>query len=483
MLIHHYTRQTIIALLLFCLQATISFSGYCPTVLASADTAQTSITFNGPHNDQQQQQTTLKPTSDDEAKNLPLDEFVRLKCESKLKFESIRQFKEFVAKHKQFVAEHAELIDKEPNKGNKFSEMFKLGGALGGGKADSMRRCIQDRQAIYDLEQLIDEYDRTRPCKMNQIEKLEKFAIKHLLDNTKSITLRFFTLFGVQIGMICKLNLMAHLKQADSEADQLDFIYSMASPTGWNVLINEYARKSMTFGTSAHQDNKLVNRIAKLVPGLSQVEHVDYLNFQHPLNDQIARNSTLRDDFELSSYTLEQGDKWNAKLSESLKQIISSCKNLDQFYVNSILSLTRLKELGLLVEYLSDIHEHSLTLHKWLAATSFCQLMVRVDLIDSDNMIKGAYNLKILHDDVKFNNENRHKLYSYVAEFEDIQPEALESAWCASVPEGQWRQKSEAMFLQSNKGESQSVAMRLLKQYIKGLERTFESDDRKDLVH
>lgn len=404
------------------------------------------------------------------------NEYIQAQCKNKLKFDTIAEFHQFAERFREYERRAA---PSDASRHLKLTDILGLGD--GSAKQRDEIRCLNEREAIFALDELVANYNKKRPCKMGEIEKLERFAMKYLLNNAKSIVLPFFTLFGVNIGIKCKFYLLAHLKQADTEADQLDFIYSMASPTGWNVLINEYAKKSMKFGTSSHQDSQLINRIAKLVPGLSRVEHLEYLNFNHPLNDPTNSGKVMKENkgLEVDSYQLEQGDKWHSKIVESLNQISESCKNLDQFYVNSVLSLARLKELGLLVEYLSDIHEHSVVLHKWLAATSFCQLMVRVKILDDDSTLGSqgtAIKLSVWHDDEKFSLENRRKLYSYVAQFQEIDSAAKEHSWCASVPNGRWRQSSEAMFVQTA-SNTQSMAMSRLKQFVKGLERTFESYD------
>jgi len=411
------------------------------------------------------------------------EELTKRQCNGKLDFKTIAEFRRFV--EKLGLLESSVKASHTPSGPKMLATLLARRDDDDEQSSIVKMKCLEksQKEALHELDQLIAHYDKKRPCKTSEIAKLEQFALRHLLNNTRSITMRFFTLFGVNIALKCKLNLLAHLKQADSEVDQLDFIYSIASPTGWNILINEYAKKNMKFGSSTHQESQLINKIAKLVPGLSEVEDLDYLNFNHPLNDPKRMHDILveNDGVELGQYDLEtDGGKWHTKVVESLKKVIESCRNLDQFYVNSLISLARLKELGLLVEYLGEIHERSATLHKWLAATSFCQLMVRVEVLDEPNSDNtSSIKLSIMHDDKKFHLQHRRKLYSYVAEFDEIEPEAQKQAWCASVAEGRWRQRSAAMLLPS--GQDQSVAMRRLKQFIRGLERTFERDH-KDLM-
>lgn len=379
--------------------------------------------------------------------------FIVQSCINKLDFKSLAEFG-------QFVDQFSRAKDDEAIKTTGHNLTNKKG------ELRLVKRCLDERESILELDKLIKSYDKVRPCKYSEIGRLEEYANKYLFDNTKAIVSKFFTLFGVNIGINCKLNLLAHLKQADLEADQVDFIYSMASPSGWNVLINEYTKKSMKFGGSTHSDSNLINKIVKLVPGFTQVEHIDYLNFHHKLNDikLVKGFRSINYPYEMGSYKLLNGQEKRNNLIESIGKIINSCKNLDQFYLNSILSLARLKELGLLVNYLNEFQEPSLLLHKWLAAASFCQLMVRVRLIE-EHKDKSEILFQIVHQDDLLS--SRQRLYSYVAQFDEITEAARENVWRASVSGGQWRQKSEAIF---PTGCDSSVAMKQVRQFIKGLE-------------
>lgn len=373
---------------------------------------------------------------------------LELACKNRLHFNTIAEFR-------QFVGELARLASTQaPDK--------KWGPHLA--------RCLEQRHSIEQLERLIENYNKARPCKLSEVAKLEQFARRHLFHDKRALVAKFFALFGVNVGLNCKLNLLAHVQQADLEADQLDFIYSMASPTGWSVLINEYTKKSMKFGTSSHASSHVINRIAQLVPGLSQVDQLDYLNFHHVMNSNLPANWS---GLERGSAELK-GAELKTKLLESLEKIIDSCNSLDQFYVNSLLSLAKLRELGLLVEFLNENHERSVMLHKWLAATSFCQLMTRVRLLaDEHNTYTSTIHFEIIHDDNLL--ENRRKLYSYAARFDEISDRAREMAWQASLNDGAWRQKSGAMWVSGNGGSS--VAMRQLKQFIRGVEQGFFEKD------
>lgn len=381
---------------------------------------------------------------------------VRDQCRAKLDLKSLAEFSQFI----------------------RDLEEVRSSGHLATGRQDEpLMKCFEEQESIRELNKLITNYNLERPCKYSEVAKLEQFARKFLLTKKRPMAAKFFTLFGVQVGLQCKLNLLAHLKQADIEADQLDFIYSMASPTGWNVLINEYTKKSMKFGQSSHPDSHVISKIAALVPGLKLVEQLDYLSFDHVNNDeQLRTNLTLNGGIEFGSYKASDDGKEDggigSKLSETVKQIVESCKRLDQLYVNSLLSLARLKELGLLVPYLNDLHELSRTLHKWLAATSFCQLMVRVRVGGGSSAETNLLKLEILHDDQLL--ESRRQLYSYAAPFEEISQEARDNQWQASVQEGEWRQKSAAMLVP---GADKSLAMKQLQQFIRGLERSFRNDE------
>ena len=368
-------------------------------------------------------------------------------CKKKLSFKSIAEFNEFV--------EDLREID-EKGAGLQFEKgLVHLDG------------CLMEKEPIYALHELVNNYEKERPCKYSEVTKLEDYAKKYLLHNTQAKTLNFFTLFGVSIGITCRINLLAHLKQADSEADQLDFIYSIASPSGWSTLINEYTKKSMKFSTSGHPDSHVINRIAQLVPGLSQIDQLSYLNFNHAMNDAESSQHASR---ESGTYELKSADL-RPKVVESLHKIIESCKNLDKFYVNSVLSMAKLKSLDLMVDFLNDLHDRSALLHKWLVATSFCQLMARVNMVtpngDSSSQ-KPTIEYEIIHSDNLL--RNRHKLYSYAAPFEEIHERAKELAWQAMVNEGSWRQKSDAMWQPNKQQPAISIAMKLLVQYIRGVE-------------
>jgi hypothetical protein len=372
-------------------------------------------------------------------------------CKKKLRFNSIRQFNEFVD----------ELKDVE-------TEIFDVDS-----KSLHLLKCLNEKDAIYDLHNLIDNYNKERPCKYSEIAKLENYAKKHFLKSPNSITINFFTLFGVTIGINCRINLMAHLKQADSEVDQVDFIYSMASPTGWNPLINEFTKKSMKFGTSQHENGNVINRIAKLVPGSTQIDHLDYLNFDHAMDDKGSSQHSSRESgtYELKNVQLR------SKVIESLYKIISSCRNLDKFYVNSVLAMSKLKSLGLMVDFLTDLHDRSALLHKWLVATSFCQIMARVEMVTKnvDGLAIPQIEFELIHSDKLL--KHRRELYSYAAPFEEIHEKAKKLSWQAIVNEGSWRQKNAAMWAHRGKEQiASSVAMQLLKQYIRGLEHDFQQD-------
>lgn len=363
----------------------------------------------------------------------PLSQVVR-RCKEKLDIKSIAEFNKFIDQYKDVVEENA-----VPSGGNKWIE-----------------KCWSEKEAILALAELVKSYDRKRACKMDNVMRLDQYARKYIQNNTRSIVLKFFTLFGVNIAIKCKINILAHLKQADLEVDQLDFVYSMASPTGWNVLVNEYTKKSMKFGASSNIGGNLINRVAKLVPGLNQVDELEFMNFNHIMNEQTVAKET-------GSYTPEQVAVL-PKLRDSMIKIIQSCKDLDQFYYNSVLSLAKLTELGLMVNFLNDHHESSHLLHKWIAATSFCQLMVRVTVTDSTSSI----DFEIVHDDNAV--VSRQKVYSYVCEWDEIVPEAVSSVWQASVPEGKWTKKKSAIF---RPGMNQSMAKMRLLQFMLGLDRDF----------
>ena len=194
-------------------------------------------------------------------------EWLETKCRQKLNFQTIGEFRHFVGVYRNHLGRQLPASSSSKPKRPTLADL------LHAPSAGAQSGCLADQEAILALDKLVADYDRRRPCKMSEVAKLEQFARKFLLQNTAhSKVLRFFTLFGVQIGLKCKLNLLAHLKQADAEVDQMDFVHSMASPTGWNVLANELAKKAMKFGSSTHQESQVVNRIAKLVPGLSQVD-------------------------------------------------------------------------------------------------------------------------------------------------------------------------------------------------------------------
>lgn len=375
------------------------------------------------------------------------EDFIKKTCNEKLEFKSIAEFNIFF-RHFKDLTENGYIDFKED----------KL-----------LSRCLEEKSSIYALEQLVTNYDKKRPCKWQEIIKLEKYAKTYFADKkNRPMSLKFYTLFGVNVGFVCKMNLLAHINQADMEVDQVDFIYSMASPTGWNVLINEYTKKSLKFGSSSNTEGSLINRIAKLIPGLTLIEEVDYMNFDHIMNHNIVKDWNG-----VENGTFESNDlKSSQHLIKCVTKIIESCKKLDQFYFNSILSLARLKNLGLLVNFdmLSSQHEHSLMLHKWLAATSFCQLMVRVRVKKVENNDK-VIGIEIFHEDTLI--ESRQKLYSYVAEFEDINAIAVEKAWLASVTEGNWCRRDKAIFKKVEGAETESVAMKKLKQLMKGLERDY----------
>lgn len=383
-------------------------------------------------------------------------EQVNKQCNSKLDFKSINEFDEFMKKFKEVASSevHNDL------------------------DSSGFKRCLEDKEELFALDELVRNYDRLRPCKFSEVAKLEDHARLYYSAKRRPLGTKFFTLFGVNIGFVCKLNLLAHIKQADNEADQLDFIYSMASPTGWNVLINEHTKKSMKFGTSSHAGNQVTNRLAKLVPGLNLIDQLDYLSFDHVKNNE-RDMMNLENGVEKGLHRLESGNGEVAeKIGGFLVKIIESCKKLDQLYLNSILSLARLNELGLLVSYspLANFHENSIMLHKWLAATSFCQLMARVRVQEiSDDEREGlpAIKTEIIHDDNLL--ESRRKLYSYAAELGEIRQEALDNVWLASIPEGAWRQEDQAMFRSKSANEGQSVAMIQLSQFIRGLERDYLS--------
>jgi len=374
-------------------------------------------------------------------------ELVGQSCKNKLDFKTIAEYLEFVRSLKSL--DEQDLLNSSSD--------------------TSIKRCQNEKESIYALDALVEQYDRKRPCKFDQIGKLEAFAKSHLLGRKRPLVMKFFTLFGVNIGLVCKLNLLAHVRQADTEADQSDFIYSLASPTGWNVLINELTKKSMKFGTSSHAGSSVIYRVTKLIPGLSRVDQLDYMSFDHALNFNKLEdwNGIERGSQRLATVQV------TSKVHEFLSKIIQSCMNLDQFYVNLTLSLARLNELGLLVghEILNELHEFSVELHKWLAATSFCQLMtrVRVGFNQTDEI-----SLEVLHHDSLV--ESRNTLYSYEAEFDEISKEALESVWLASVSDSQWCQKNQAMF-RSDDGGKMSVAMKQLNQFIRGVERDYQTSE------
>lgn len=370
-------------------------------------------------------------------------ETIKNDCKHKLDFKTIRQFREFIISYKQLEVNAGLDIQKDP----------------------VLKRCFADKDSLYALDELISQYDRKRPCKFQEIAKLENFARKYLLGNRKSLALKFFTLFGLNIGFRCKLNLLAHLRQADMEADQVDFIYSMASPTGWNALINDHTKKSMKFGTSSYAEANVINRVAKLIPGFDQIDQLDYMSFDHAF-DKVPFGDRNR----IESFSYQLGDIQTAsKLKEYLNKIIQSCQNLDQLYVNSVLSLARLNELGLLIEskLIDEQHGRSITLHKWLAAASFCQLMVRVSV----ELVGEDIQVHVFHDDSLV--VSRRKLYSYVAEFEEINKEVAADAWKASILDAPWAQKNQAMFSPDEDGKT-SLATKQLKQFIKGLEHDYK---------
>lgn len=386
------------------------------------------------------------------ASNDQLIDKLELVCKSKVDAKTIAEFRQFMNDLNSIVSKDEQQLRTSNLKKN-------------------LIKCFDERESLVALEQLVDSYDRVRPCKMSQLERLEQFARKHLFNNKKALAAKFFSLFGVQIALTCKLNLMAHTKQADLEADQLDFIYAMASPTGWNVLVNEYTKKSMKFGTSGNADSHIINRVARLVPGLTQIDQLDYLSFDHVMNQDMpeAKDGTDWDGHIERGQYEPQSLELRKQLVDSIAKIITSCQALDMFYVNSLLAMARLKELGLMVDYLNELHEHSPVLHKWLVATSFCQLMARVKLTATTEN-DSPLHVEIIHDDKLL--VTRRKLYSYVAAFDEITDRAREYVWHTSVNEGAWRRKRESMWPPGSGGTS--VAMRQLKQFMKGVEHNFK---------
>lgn len=379
---------------------------------------------------------------------------VKNSCDKKVDIKSIEEYQVFI--------ENLKLLDE--------NKSFPL-------ENDSMmKKCFDDKESLYELDDLIKGYDKKRACKFNQIEKLEVYAKKYLLkkqnSNNRTLAIKFFTLFGVNVGFICSYNLLAHLQQADLEVEQLDFIFSMASPIGWNVLINEHTKKSMKFGESG-QTNNIINRVARLVGSLNHIDQLDYLDFNHSFNSKNV-------DIEKGSIKLMNNVAAN-KVREYLLKIIESCQNLDQFYVNLLLSLAKLNHLGLLVNFdiLNKFHENNITLHKWLAATKFCQLLVRVKS-STLNINNDELFFELIHDDSLL--ENRRKLYSYSAELSnDIHDQALNRFWLASVVEGKWNQESEAMFKGGqHDNDLVSVANKQFKQFIRGLENDYKQSIKND---
>lgn len=381
-----------------------------------------------------------------------LESFLERSCHEKLDFKTIREFNVFVVKFRSW------------------SESHKTGAMMN----RALQRCLDDAKAIYDLEKLVRNYDKSRPCKYREVGKLEQYANDFLSGSRRPLSVKFFTLFGANVGFHCMLNLLAHIKQADREVDQVDFIHSLASPLGWNVMINEYTKKSLKFGVSSHSGSDVINRVARLIPGLSQLEQLDYLHFKHPkdkLPERVLHSDSWRQGIEEGELILpETGPEMSERVIGFARQIIEACRRLDQFYLNSILALARLNSLGLLIEFgeLNDLHENSHMLHKWLAAASFCQLMVRVR-VDMEGT-SGAIKLQVLHDDQQV--ESRRQLYSYMAPFDEIDTRVLEKVWMTRLMEASWRQNSGALF---KAGQESSVPMRQVKKFLQGLARDYSA--------
>lgn len=379
-----------------------------------------------------------------------LEDFVERSCRAKLDFKTISEFTGFVGKFRVWESS----ID----------DSIALSGAL--------RRCHDDRQAIYELDKLVREYDNNRPCNYRQIGKLEYYARDFFLGSKRPLSIKFFTLFGANIGFHCKMNLLAHIKQADGEADQVDFIRSLASPLGWNVLINEYTKKSLKFGVSSHSGSDIINRVAKLIPGLSQVSQLDYLHFNHPRDkpaERVFESISWQAGIEDGELVLDGLRADSAKKVLSFTQeIVESCRRLDQLYLNSILALARLNNLGLLIEFdeLDELHESSHMLHKWLAAASFCQLMVRVRIAFDET--KGTIRLQVVHNEQLV--ESRRRLYSYMAPFDEISDKVVDRVWTTRLLDSAWRQKSGALF---RPDQDSSVPMRQVKKFLLGLARDY----------
>jgi hypothetical protein len=371
-------------------------------------------------------------------------------CKRKLKFKTIARYNNFVRELKTIEASGPIQLDKD----------------LG-----YLALCLAEKESLYALQELMENYDKDRPCKYSEVTKLEEYAKKYLLNNTKARALKFFTYFGVTVGMYCRTYLMAHLKQADSEVEPLDFIYSTASPTGWNTLINEYTSKSLKFGVSTNEENSVINKVARLVPGLTQIDQLEYLDFHHAMDDV---ESSQYANFETGSHKVKN-ITLKPQIINSLNKIIESCVKLEKFYLNSVLSMAKLKNLGLSVDFLNGLHDRSALLHKWLVAASFCQLMVRVKIITTDNEATNhvdAIDYELVHNDARL--KSRLELYSYAAPFDEIHEKAPTLSLQAQVNEAAWRQKNEAMWPSSKAKPAISVAMRLLVQYIKGVENDFK---------
>jgi len=264
-------------------------------------------------------------------------------CENELDFESVDHFESFIAdfKVKSKLEFHEEKVP---------------------------RICLNDREAILELDGLI---SRTEVCDPDKVERLIAYHKRHFRSNplfnlNKPVTRRFFTKYAIQVAYTCKKNLLKNLDMAREELtarsrvfdEARERVYSEEPSIKSNIkLIEEQPEDPVSTNVKPQDEAELtLNEYREALTKLNRVE--DILIFD-------------RDDCESGRHreTIITTDKLQLFFKPAVM-----CHQLHRYYAGSLLTIAKLANYGYMAldETLDSQIVESPQLKDWIVAVQVC---------------------------------------------------------------------------------------------------------------
>lgn len=270
------------------------------------------------------------------------------------------------------------------------------------GFSDHLKLCIDQLDAILDLEPLIKE--RNNVCKSSHIDKIEAYKTKHLPDiigsiKQSKITKNFFYLYSAQVSVICKKNLLQSLNLANN-----NFITKANYESVMPWLKNKSLCKQTDSNIRGPSDQEQIRcdaiEVLNSIRSISELSEImrnttqqwQQINFLQDLFPSMYEQTGLSSNKSINDSYTSDGDSTKLILPETMRPeleiMIDTCSKCRKVYANTIMPIVRLASLGINPKYRNfdrKCHDEEL-IQRWLTVTAICQTMLHSSFADEKLM-------------------------------------------------------------------------------------------------